>query len=654
MPKTDFSKTPPRILLHPSDSGGCGTWRALEPAKALRAAGLAITATAPGKYLRIEELKALRPDIVVVQRQGSVPAFAEAQCGEIASYRQSIPDLFIVYDIDDLLWQIPHHNPAWNHNLDRCDKWIRQYVRHCDAVVCSTEELACQWKKVIGDQIPVRVRGNYLPEWFFSEVGIGQRMSRFRRRDQQVKPRVGWAKPRVGWAGGSSHAAMLTKYAPLIKMTSHKVQWVFMGCKPNGLDDIIEFHPSRPIKNYPMGLGEMGLDVAFCPFENSTFDRCKTDLRIAELGALGIPMLDNYAQRDRDEAFNYLTSNPDAFIRWVEEASESAERFDEARFALHRSRYLLEAHLPDVLTSWLPAGSIPFDPGHPVESDLQIIPEGVSVVGTFPEASMRAASATLISNNGDFPVSGAFTALPPDIAADIARAGKDLKAPVIALPGDACAVLRREALQACGFPDFERYADRREALLDWSEWTAERGFFHFIHACGIALKSAPGSEPPCTVDRIAAWFPGMDARYQASLEAFESLFGGMLRDLDITFAASRCSIPGATAVLIVNGKEEDTPGGIPNSPDDRMTYRARCAMGSFFLVWPPLPNVPAMALSENEDLTALEGILKEFGVEEVQLHDPYDMTLSDIRALASLPGFCPSERITCLLEWLAA
>jgi len=48
-----------------------------------------------------------------------------------------------------------------------------------------------------------------------------------------------------------------------------------------------EFHPFVTIADYPAKMASLGLDIAIAPLEDNLFNRCKSNLRLLEYGAMG-------------------------------------------------------------------------------------------------------------------------------------------------------------------------------------------------------------------------------------------------------------------------------------------------------------------------------------------------------------------------------
>lgn len=94
---------------------------------------------------------------------------------------------------------------------------------------------------------------------------------------------------RVGWAGGVSHTGDLAEIRSVVQDLQDEVEWVFMGMKPDGVS--CEYHPGVTIDQYPEELAKLDLDLAVVPLEVNQFNRCKSNLRLLELGACGVPAI---------------------------------------------------------------------------------------------------------------------------------------------------------------------------------------------------------------------------------------------------------------------------------------------------------------------------------------------------------------------------
>ena len=97
------------------------------------------------------------------------------------------------------------------------------------------------------------------------------------------------AKLRVLWAGAAQHQADLALLLPVIEQSKAQFQWVFLGHMPKALmgDPLIEFHAPVRYENYAAKLASLAADIAVAPLVDTPFNRCKSELKLLEYGALG-------------------------------------------------------------------------------------------------------------------------------------------------------------------------------------------------------------------------------------------------------------------------------------------------------------------------------------------------------------------------------
>lgn len=261
--------TRPRVLAHPGDEQGSGCYRIIDPLRALISSGFTDGDLRPHFFDPIHLAKLL-PDVIVLQRQ-----HLDAQISNIDSYREFC-SARLVYDIDDNLAALPRTNPNWGKFPEDILERLRKVAKLCDRITVSTEPL----KRTLANLHPdIVVLPNYLPPAHWGEI--------VRRPCAQRS-----GKPRIGWAGGLSHVADLNVIGAVVRALADKVDWVFFGMKPEGIDSCIaEYHPGVAIDLYPNRLASLNLDLALAPLEANLFNECKSNLRLLEYGACGYPVI---------------------------------------------------------------------------------------------------------------------------------------------------------------------------------------------------------------------------------------------------------------------------------------------------------------------------------------------------------------------------
>lgn len=260
--------TLPRVLAHNADQFGSGCYRVIQPLQAIVDAGMA---TGVCRELFLDPIHAVKAglDVIVLQRQTT-----DAQLRCIDHYRE-FSGARLIYELDDYLPNMPtssEHKGNFSRDVLRR---LRQVASLCDRMTVSTYALK---QALDGLHSDIVVLPNYLPARLWSHA---------LRRNPDVN-----RKPRVGWAGGVGHAGDLRVIADVVKAMADRVEWVFFGMYPKGLESCIaEYYPAVAIEHYPQRLAALNLDLALAPLEQNQFNECKSNLRLLEYGVCGYPVI---------------------------------------------------------------------------------------------------------------------------------------------------------------------------------------------------------------------------------------------------------------------------------------------------------------------------------------------------------------------------
>ncbi|MGE9549824.1 glycosyltransferase family 2 protein [Erwinia amylovora] len=257
----------PTILANHADTAGCGHYRIIGPFSAMEKEGRA-NGKLHNRLLSVAELAQHKPDSLVIQRRYS-EIFQNWMAPVVAA-----TEIFKVYELDDYILNVPLKN---HHHKDfKQDMWkkMRRSLGFFDRFVVSTQPLADAFKGMHSDIV---VMQNRLPVHWWGNLQSQRRYGK---------------KPRVGWAGGSSHTGDLEMIVDVVKEFANDVEWVFLGmCPPKLRPYIHELHYGVDIEIYPATLAALNLDLALAPVEDNIFNACKSNLRLMEYGACGVPVI---------------------------------------------------------------------------------------------------------------------------------------------------------------------------------------------------------------------------------------------------------------------------------------------------------------------------------------------------------------------------
>jgi len=290
----------PKILFIARDDGGCGYFRCYQPAQHLKRSGLA-----DAEYIlrtpTPEQL--LGADLVILQEMGSVNG------ANLATFclENKIP---FMLEFDDFIQHVSPRNlgghMAWNPSTLYTHRAM-EAARKATAVQVSTPQLA---REYFPYNNTIFVIPNYLDKELWDNPPV-------KRPD---------GKMRIGWMGGNAHADDLFMVSKVIEkivkeykgkvifetmgMTRQELGGVFKldiqnePCIKCGHEGELHHYPGEALQQYPLILASKGWDLAIAPVIDNSFGNCKSDLKIKEYAAAGLPMAASPVVPYREAASN--------------------------------------------------------------------------------------------------------------------------------------------------------------------------------------------------------------------------------------------------------------------------------------------------------------------------------------------------------------
>ncbi|HBQ68358.1 MAG TPA: hypothetical protein DD781_18940 [Leclercia adecarboxylata] len=321
----------PVVLANHVNWYGCGNHRVIQPFKAMEENLLLEGGMSLGTS-GVMEVAQLQPDIILMEliTGSGFPSIIE-------QYRQ-VSNAKIVVEYDDYLLNLPMKNTNRVHFPQNIVKNFRRVLDTADWVVVSTHAL------------------KYAYSEFHPDIRVAQNRLSTRQWDHLLSARNTGNKIRVGWAGGGTHAGDLEILRPIIKALEDKVEWVFMGMKPDNAK--CEFHPGVPFEMYPEKLASLNLDLALVPLEINQFNECKSNLRLLEIGTCGVPIIATNIEPYRCGLPVTLVDNRfkdwmNAIMAYINDDALRMKEGDALRAQIHRDWYLRDAGLDEWRYGWL-------------------------------------------------------------------------------------------------------------------------------------------------------------------------------------------------------------------------------------------------------------------------------------------------------------
>lgn len=314
-PQQSLQLTPPeanlsRAIQYYADYSGCGFWRMIWPEHLLNAYnhmtvhGSTVMCLDPRYYVHAK--------VVRIQRQATPHQL------EFVKFLNEVKKQVgfrLIYEIDDIVFSedIPEYNkfkPAFTDPSIR--KNIIDIMNLCDEITVTCQFMKEYYESKTGHKC-VTVVPNYPPKFWIGNHYDSKMISD--NFDQYQK------KPRVLYAGSGAHFDVENRvgqnddFAHVIKSiadTVDKFQWVFLGAFPLPLRSLvesgkIEFHPWANLYNYGEKIKNMRVNMMVAPLQDSNFNKSKSDLKLIEANAFGIPIACQNLCTYEDAPFKFNT-----------------------------------------------------------------------------------------------------------------------------------------------------------------------------------------------------------------------------------------------------------------------------------------------------------------------------------------------------------
>ncbi len=272
----------PSFLFLPADKGACAHYRCHVPVRALQMSGVHAEALfTPRMYLTAGW------DVIVLQRQYDMEITWNIELWHDNGQT-------VLYEIDDLLTEIPPHNPA-HHVYEQKKKYVLRFLSEVDGLVVSTEPLARQLRKYNPNVLVVK---NYMDLDFW----------------RSGRPK---GDTTVGWMGGPTHTYDLELIRGVLDRINARI--LFAGQKPEWFLEDWAYRRYWPFAATPAVLQE--LHVGLAPLTKGRFNDCKSAIKYMEYSLMGAATVASdygpYARTIKHGETGLLAKNPKDWLRYV-------------------------------------------------------------------------------------------------------------------------------------------------------------------------------------------------------------------------------------------------------------------------------------------------------------------------------------------------
>lgn len=346
-----------RALNYLADYGGCGYYRCIAPNLLLnlnqKAAIVESTAmiTDPRFYQTVEAVK--------FQRQATI--YQKDFIKFLKELSQQKP-LKLIYEIDDVVFA--DDIPVYNKNREAftdpsIQNSILEILSMMDEIVVTTEYFRDYIKQKTGIQTVSHIP-NYLMKWWFDRYyNLGDLAKKYEKNKK---------KPIVAIFASGTHVDVANRnnqiddFSPVVQQiikTKTEFQWHFYGSYPKAVQQYIEkgemkFFPWVQLPQFPEIMHNSGAQVTFACLQNNEFNKCKSNIKLIESGALGIPCVcpdmvtykDAFLKYSNDNEFidclKTVLKNQTTYLDYCKKSRNFAENYwldDEPNLMKHHELY---------------------------------------------------------------------------------------------------------------------------------------------------------------------------------------------------------------------------------------------------------------------------------------------------------------------------
>lgn len=282
----------PRSVNYAADYGGCGQLRVHMPSELLNAHQKACISTLTQMVLDLNFYGPLKS--VRLQRQAT-----PVQKEFLKNLRQFSKHngMRLIYEIDDVVFteDIPDYNRCKEGFLDpTIRQCILDIMKDMDEITVTCPFMKEYYREKTGNQ-NITVVPNYLPK---SWMGRFYNPEQILRNYEENKRR-----PRILYSGSGTHVDLAYKTGGVddfhhvtteIIKARKRFKFVWKGCFPLAVKPFIdsgemEYIDWSILPNYGQGLLDTKCNATFAPLVGNNFNKCKSDIKMLEAGALGLP-----------------------------------------------------------------------------------------------------------------------------------------------------------------------------------------------------------------------------------------------------------------------------------------------------------------------------------------------------------------------------
>lgn len=282
----------PRAINYQADYGGCGFWRMIWPEFVINSYQKACIAGLTAMVLDLRFYQGIKA--IKFQRQAT--SVQRDFIKELQKHKDSI-GYKMIYEIDDVVFRedIPDYNHCKGAFASKeTEDTILDIMQSMDEITVTCDFMKEYYKQKTGNQ-NITVIPNFAPKFWLGRYYNKSRIEELYEKHQR--------RPRILYAGSgthvdsANHTGMKDDFEHVVKeiiKARKKFKFVWKGTYPIEVKPFIsngemEFHPWSSLLDLPQSLFDLGCNAVFAPLRDNIFNKSKSNIKIVEAGAFGLP-----------------------------------------------------------------------------------------------------------------------------------------------------------------------------------------------------------------------------------------------------------------------------------------------------------------------------------------------------------------------------
>jgi hypothetical protein len=318
----------PRAINYLADYGGCSWYRCMSPNLMLNLYQKAVLTELttmvldPRFYMGVKAIK--------IQRQ------ATPMQKEFVKQLKKLSEEMkfkLIYEVDDIVFR--EDIPDFNRNKDafvqnEIRDSILEIISMMDEMTVTCDFMRDYYIEKTGNK-NITTIPNYLLKWWFDRYyNLGDLVKKFEKNKK---------KPVVTIFASGTHVDVTNRvnqnddFAGVVQhiiKARKDFKWQFYGCYPLPLKPFIDsgeitFHPWVELPDYPLAMAESGTQLTFAALQDNNFNKAKSNIKLLEAAALGIPCVCPDMVTYKDAILKY--SNGSEFIDCIKTATKNQHTY---------------------------------------------------------------------------------------------------------------------------------------------------------------------------------------------------------------------------------------------------------------------------------------------------------------------------------------